>query len=259
MFHRSNNPTYPATVDAFELDRFEITVGRFRRFVEAYPASMPKSGAGAHPLIENSGWNPDWNGELPKDRASLASALNCETYPTWTAEEQGTEALPINCITWFEAFAFCAWEGGRLPTEAEWNYAAAGGNEQREYPWSNPPRPTTIDSTYAVFDCLGDDSGAGICAITDILRVGSKSPKGDGRWDQADLAGSLWEWNLDWYADPYPEGDCQNCANLAGASARVGRGGFWFVSAPELLSSYRDYDVPDRRSADVGARCARTP
>ena len=86
------------------------------------------------------------------------------------------ESLPINCITWYEAFAFCAWDGGFLPTEAEWNYAAAGGSEQRAYPWSNPPTSTTIDCSHANYDdCAALREPAGDGAVN---RVGSESPAG---------------------------------------------------------------------------------
>ncbi|WP_438023210.1 formylglycine-generating enzyme family protein [Sorangium sp. So ce233] len=61
------------------------------------------------------------------------------------------EARPIRCVSWSVAFAFCAWDGGRLPTEAEWNHASAGGSEQREYPWGN----AFPNSTYAVYDAAG--------------------------------------------------------------------------------------------------------
>src|SRR6185369_11301256 len=112
--------------------------------------------------------------------------------------------LPVNCLDWYEAHAFCIWDGGFLPSEAEWNYAATGGDQQRVYPWSSPPSSTAMDSTNAVYD------GA------PLLVVGSKSAGGDGRWGHADLTGSVAEWNLDWYASPYAS-PCADCANFQAA------------------------------------------
>jgi hypothetical protein len=68
---------------------------------------------------------------------------------TWTDTVGPNENLPMNCVPWYKAFAFCVWDGGRLPTEAEWNYAATGGNEQRKYPWGS----TAPDDALAVFNC----------------------------------------------------------------------------------------------------------
>jgi formylglycine-generating enzyme required for sulfatase activity len=262
-FNRSNDAAYPAKVSGFLLDRFEVTVGRFRKFVEEYPGSKPAAGAGAHPLIEGSGWNEAWNGNLPADAAALRAAVMCNsTYQPWRDDtDGGTERLPMNCLSWYVAFAFCAWDGGRLATEAEWNYAAAGGGGaggQREYPWSNPASSTTIDNSYAVYDCMGDGVMPPSCAFSDIQAVGSRSPKGDGRWGQADLSGSMWEWVLDWYKDPY-ESICSDCANISTASLRASRGGSFGGGASSLLSSARNDVDPSVRGFGVGARCARTP
>ncbi|WP_437275448.1 SUMF1/EgtB/PvdO family nonheme iron enzyme [Sorangium sp. So ce375] len=260
-FNRSNDERYPATVSRFFLDRFEVTVGRFRRFVEAYPGSKPAAGAGAHPLIEGSGWNADWASQLPDGLSELTALAMCNpNFSTWTDAAGGHEHLPMNCLNWYVAFAFCAWDGGRLATEAEWNYAAAGGDEQRAYPWSNPASSTTIDDTYAVYGCTGDGTASGGCAFSDIRPVGSRSPTGDGRWGQSDLSGSLWEWALDWYADY--NSDCSNCANTTSASSRVVRGGSFDddASLPYLLSSARSSTVdPSYRNDSGGARCARSP
>ncbi|WP_437512093.1 formylglycine-generating enzyme family protein [Sorangium sp. So ce1099] len=146
-------------------------------------------------------------------------------------------------------------DGGRLATEAEWNYAAAGGGEQRAYPWSNPASSTTIDDSFAVYGCGLDVP----CALSDLQPVGSRSPEGDGRWRHAELAGNLWEWAWDWYANQYAAGECNDCANTTSASYRVIRGGGFGNDAPNLLSSTRYYGVPLDRSHDIGARCARAP
>ena len=241
-----------ATVSYFRLDTYELTVGRFRAFVNAgqgTQASPPGAGAGEHPKIPGSGWDPRWNGNLAADVAELKSGLHCDgTFGTWTDLPGGSEKLPINCIDWYQAFAFCAWDGGRLPTEAEWNYAAAGGAEQREYPWGSG-----VDGTRAVYGCTDDGSPG--CAFSDILPVGSKSPNGDGLWGQADLAGSMWEWTRDGYDDYL-----SNCNDCAGASApgRVIRGGSFGGDASFLHAAFRNYDVPTDRSNVIGARCART-
>ncbi|WP_437497502.1 formylglycine-generating enzyme family protein [Sorangium sp. So ce1099] len=252
-FNRDNNTARVAIVSNFRLDRFEVTVGRFRRFVEAYPSSMPAEGAGAHPLIEGSGWNPVWIQRLFQDEAMLRSSIRCAENTAWTDGEDTNETLPMNCLTWYEAFAFCAWDGGRLPTEAEWNYAAAGGNEQRVYPWSNEPP----DGTYAVYDCMGDGILPRECAFGDIQPVGSRSIRGDGKWGQADLSGNMWEWMFDSHAE-YPA-DCTDCANASITGLRVLRGGGWLDGAPTLRSSIRKPGDHLYRYHYVGIRCARTP
>lgn len=247
--------THPATVSDFRLDTYEITVGRFRAFVNAgkgTQASPPVAGDGIYAKVKGSGWKEAWNASLEVDTAALKAALHCSgTYATWTDAVGSQEKLPINCIRWYEAFAFCAWDGGRLPTEAEWNYAAAGGMEQRAYPWSSG----MIDDTYAVYACTGDGSAVGDCASTDIQPVGSRSPKGDGLWGQSDLAGNMWEWMLDSYGDYiFP---CNDCAQL-NAPYRVIRGGGFSYNASTLLSAVRNVNDPADRDSYVGARCART-
>jgi formylglycine-generating enzyme required for sulfatase activity len=245
--------TYPATVDAFYLDKYEITVGRFRQFVNVgmgTQSSLPTPGAGVHPLIASSGWDSAWNANLPADTAALKAKLKCSaTDQTWTDTAGNNESRPQNCMDWYTAFAFCAWDGGRLPTEAEWNYAAAGGSEQRAYPWSVPPTSATIDDSYAVYCGSSCNSSQ---------NVGSKSPKGDGKWGQSDLAGNLWEWTLDWFASY--QAPCSNCAHLidTAADSRVIRGGRYFGSATQLWSSYRGSALPELHNQFVGVRCART-
>jgi formylglycine-generating enzyme required for sulfatase activity len=278
LFNRGNNASYPATVSDFRMDRYEITVGRFRKFVAAWVGGWrPAAGAGKHTHLNSgsglaatgggyeAGWDTAWSSNLAATASGWdASLMQNATYQTWTSSPDTKENRPINYETWFEAYAFCIWDGGFLPSEAEWNYAAAGGggaDGQRQYPWSDPPTSTTIDCSYANYY-----NGSTYCAPPpngSTNNVGSESTKGDGKWGQSDLAGNVWEWNLDWWASAYLN-PCTNCANLTAASDRVIRGGSSVNFASNLLSSYYDGSAPASRTYQyggdgLGARCARTP
>nr|HEX4313105.1 SUMF1/EgtB/PvdO family nonheme iron enzyme [Kofleriaceae bacterium] len=256
--------THPATVAAFRLDRFEITVGRFRAFVLAGAGtqlSPPAVGDGAHAQIANSGWQSRWDANLAATTAKLETALSCNGNATWSATPGSNDTLPINCIDWYEAEAFCAWDGGFLPTEAEWNAAAAGGSDQRPFPWSAPATSLTVDCAHANYEpmqnmpCSGSGSG-----VVSALPVGSTSPAGDGAFGQADLAGNVWELVLDQAVTPY-ELPCVDCAVLAGSDGtpRELRGGGAHDSAASLRSGVRTGISASDRAAHVnqGARCAR--
>jgi len=259
-----NDMMDPATVSDFRLDTFEVTVGRFRQFVTAGMGTQqapPPTGEGARMLngmASQGGWDPSWTSSLAADPTSFGAALKCNAMSqTWTDTPAANEALPINCVTWYEAFAFCAWDGGFLPTEAEWNYAAVGGAEQRAYPWSNPPASLVVDCAHANYY----DSGAGISCVANSVqnRVGSESPLGDGKWGQADLGGNASEWTLDWEQVPYPN-PCNDCADLTVSSAKIVRGGDSFNYQFNLRGASRSGVYPPAsRSAAVGVRCARSP
>lgn len=256
----SGDMSYPATVSSFRLDKYEVTVGRFRAFVQAGLGTQsipPPAGAGAHARIGGSGWDPSWNTRLVASTGALTAAVKCNaTFQTWTDAPGANEARPMSCVTWYEAMAFCAWDGGSLPTEAEWNYAAAGGDQQHAYPWSSPPASLTADGSHASYlngaNCLGD--GMAGCALTDLVPVGTK-PAGDGRWGQSDLSGNVAEWMLDSF-DVYPR-PCMDCASLVAASERVVRGGNFGQAAFYMRMLSRSAVAPTSRSHGTGIRCAR--
>ena len=246
----NEHPRHVAIVAPYLMDRYEVTVGRFRRFLDAYSGAGFPEGTGAHPLVPGSGWQPAWDGQKSSDiRFSVT-----ECGGAWTVDVGPSEARPIGCVTWYQAFAFCIWEGKRLPTEAEWEFAAAGGDEQRTYPWGEDPP----SARRAVYGCLFD--GLIQCSDADLPPVGSV-PEGAGRFGHLDLAGSLWEWALD-VSGPYSNAVCDNCANVTVTpdEARVFRGGdFKFDDPDSLRSAFRygfDAKFPDQVR---GFRCARTP
>ena len=265
-----NSQSSPATVSGFRLDAYEVTVGRFREFVNAVAGGWrPGAGEGKHTHLNGgsglanvggidagafeAGWDASWTSNLATTTAGWDSALGCPG-ATWMSSAAKGEHQPINCITWYEAYAFCIWDGGFLPSEAEWNYAASGGSEQRVYPWSSPSMSTTIDCAHANYSPMGMSP----CSTTGPEDVGSASPAGDGKWGQADLSGNVWEWTLDssaQYVTP-----CTDCANVEPPLAsRVARGGSYSLVASALLSSYRSPYAVAIRDGSVGARCARGP
>lgn len=256
-FDRLNDPALPATVSSFKLDLFEATVGRFRAFVDAYPGSRPKPGDGAHSRIPNSGWKAEWDAALPATRDDLVASLHVGIFDRpcvmWTDEPGPNENAPMGCLNWYEAFAFCAWDHGRLPTLAEWEYAAAGGAEQRVNPWGAAP----YGSERAVYD--NPPNGP-------LIPVGSK-PDGRAKWGQYDLGGSRNELILDFTSElggitlrdlPVP---CNDCADLGPKyeKVRAVRDLNWFnlpSSVVERLTMGTDPRVPD---AVVGVRCVYEP
>ncbi len=254
-FNRLNNAAYPATVQDFRLERFEVTVGRFRKFYEAYPANKPASADGAHPLIAGSGWDSQWDTSLPADQGALDKSLLNGADCTWTTAPGPNENKPINCVSWYVFFSFCAWDGGRLPTEAEWNYAAAGGSEQRKYPWSNPPDSTTADINYASYDCAVNADGS--CTLDDIINVGAKSPLGDGKWGHADLGGNMAEFVRDFWATSLIT-PCVDCANLTINANVVNRGGNWQNQSASTLGNDRRVNGEVQwRTPPRAGRCVR--
>jgi formylglycine-generating enzyme required for sulfatase activity len=242
----------PASVSAFRLDKYDVTVGRFRQFVSAWTAGFrPPAGSGKHTHLNGGRGLVDVSaqpaaatvyetGWRTPDDASVAPTdvnLACDPEAAWTASAASHENLPVNCVNWYEAYAFCIWDGGFLPSEAEWGYAAAGGSEQRVHPWGSTD-PATSDGY----------------AAANVAPVGTAT-LGAGRWGQVDLVGYVQQWTLDSFApyvdSPTREHPCSDCAYLLPGNPT-------FRGSP-LTSSDRRSTGTTYRSATVGLRCARAP
>lgn len=259
----------PAAVSGFRLDRYLVTVGRFRRFVAASAAGwVPAEGSGKHAHLNQGaglasagggGFEPGWAAadtvQLATTLADWQARLACEpSFHTWTDQAGANEQRPINCVSWYEAYAFCIWDGGFLPSEAEWELAAAGGDQQRAHPWGSAD-PGTGDA-YLISNCGYPPGANGCTGVANVAPVGSAA-QGAGRWGQLDLAGDLGEWTLDWYA-PYVT-PCTDCVFLTDYSYRVFRGGSFGTDVEDTFPWARDGDVPASRNAFHGFRCARSP
>jgi formylglycine-generating enzyme required for sulfatase activity len=255
-----------ATVSGFRLDKYLVTVGRFRAFVTAWNQAGgpeggtgvdPQPGSGRHTHINGGsglnstlgGYEPGWSLlDDPSINPTDAQLTMC-TISTWTSDAGGAgETMPMNCVNWFEAYAFCIWDGGFLPTAAEWELAAAGGGAadgQREYPWGSvDPGAAGTAFAYAVFGTT-QPQPVGITML------------GRGRWGQFDLVGDVAELNLDWSENPVAYTDCVKLGMSNGRSTS----GSWYGNGTEFLNPPASfyYLVPAGRGAEVGFRCARVP
>ena len=196
----------------FWMGRTEVTVQAYQRFAEATGTAMPQA--------------PDFN-------------------PNWSEKNH-----PIVNVSWNEAVAYCEWAGGQLPTEAEWEYAARGGQEGLRYPWGN-----SMDHENANY---GADQGSrglalGRDAFENTAPVGSFP---ENAWGLFDMSGNVMEWTRDWYSDAYyRQPASQDPRGPATGNTRVLRGGGWENPPRVLRCSWRYAGVPGARRPYLGFRC----
>ncbi|HSO38796.1 MAG TPA: SUMF1/EgtB/PvdO family nonheme iron enzyme [Labilithrix sp.] len=241
-FLRNGWATHPATVSGFRLDKYEVTVGRVRAFFNALGGNLrghpPAAPAGGHPRIAGAGWRSSWNVRLPGSFAELDDRLgpagcvrggnNADGgTATWTSAPGPYEDKPITCIDWYTLFAFCAWDGARLPTDAELGYAEQGGDQQRQFAWGSGTPDFAAHHDHVVTGLLDladdmtkqtwgplfrtkDASGLHFVGGPEVIAPPGRKPLGNGRWGQADLTGNVLEWTLDQAV--VIEGPCADCA-----------------------------------------------
>lgn len=238
---RAQPPQRAVTVSAFSIDAYEVTVARFQRYWEA-----------GHPAVTAPVRYPSGLVFVTAPPVEPDTAADCN----WRVA--GREAHPVNCVDHATAQAFCVWEGGRLPTETEWEFAAryapgAGLTPGRSYPWGEAS--PSADCDRAQWNrCPGDDGAR-------TRRVGSFG-NAAGLFD---LAGNLWEWTADAFA-PYSDPTCWGGAARTDPRCAVGtrawpsiRGGAWVSNSRTFLrgASRDDAYAPTTRSPLVGFRCVR--
>jgi sulfatase modifying factor 1 len=268
--YASEIPEHPMKIGPFALDKYEVTVDRFRRFVVAYADGWrPAVGDGANPnvTVADTSWRTGWDDSvgtaknLPltgatsdETRANFQTRLKCNaTYQTWTDGPTVNDYRAVNCVNWYEAFAFCIWDGGRLPTEAEWEYAAAGGDQNLLYPWGSAA-PDCSHANYA--------DGTVFCGPNGTKAVSPVGAylAGNGRWGHAELAGNVREWVLDSFPLSYVTAQNDNYVYVSsGPGMRDIRGGSFAEDSSSLRAVGRYWWDGFDRNFFTGLRCARSP
>ncbi|MBF0310489.1 MAG: SUMF1/EgtB/PvdO family nonheme iron enzyme [Magnetococcales bacterium] len=230
-------PVHEVCVDGFEMGKYEVKVGQFRKFVEetGYRTEAER-GDGCYVYTRGSGWN----------KGSGTSWRN----PGMNQNDDH----PVVCVTWNDAQEMVKWLNGKgqgrysLPTEAQWEYAARDGGKKVKYPWGDEsPVCRKGARNGAKFD---DDKD---CDDTGTEPVGSYAASPNlGLYD---MAGNVWEWTCSDYG-PYSEKNYANCSK--GGSGRVDRGGSWYGGPAGVRSAYRFFYSPDYRGSLLGFRLSRT-
>ena len=178
---------------------------------------------------------------------------------------------PVTCVSYGDALAYAGWAGKRLPTEAEWEYAATGGLEVAEFSWGGEFMPNGLEMANIWYGQFPQDHRKGTHGTT---RVGSYPANGYGL---VDMIGNVWEWTASWYVSPPPELSCCS-ANLENVDAapeesfdpalpeiriprRVVKGGS-FLCSPHYCARYRPAarqpQMIDTAAVHIGFRCAQT-
>ena len=211
-------PVHEVTVSDFYIGKYEVTNAQFCKFL-------------------NEKGNQQEGDKLWLDIESQYCLI--EKRDQQYAAKAGYENHPVIEVTWYGARAYCQWAGGRLPTEAEWEYACRGGSRSAHYKYSGSNN---------VHDVAWYRSNSG--RRTHL--VGTKQPNELGLYD---MSGNVWEWCADWYdKEYYSKSPKQNPEGPASGSSRVLRGGSWDSSAGSCRVANRDGGDPDFSDYDVGFR-----
>jgi formylglycine-generating enzyme required for sulfatase activity len=159
---------------------------------------------------------------------------------------------PINCVDYAQADAFCGWAGKRLPTEAEWEKAARGPNDERRFPWGNED-PNLYLITFPEARLLNYNNFTGQTATV------GQHPQGISPYGVHNMAGNVLEWVADWYApDYYAASPTSDPPGPASGEQRVARGGYFLAPRDAVTVTVRIRTQPNTRDPSLGFRCGRS-
>jgi len=253
-------PVRPVILSPFLIDRFTVTNELFQSFVTE---------TGHLTDAERFGWSFVFWSHIPAERFTQLVEDTVEDAPWWCKvpgamwkcpEGSGSDISdrlrhPVVHVSWNDAQAFCRWSGQRLPTEAEWEYAARGGLEQKLYPWGDKLRPNgqhhcNIWQGQFPQEDTGDDGFTGTCPVDAFPSNG---------FDLYSMTGNTWEWCDDWFTTEKDVAQATNPKGPNSGQARVIKGGS-FLCHKSYCNRYRvaarSSNSPDSSTSHMSFRCA---
>jgi formylglycine-generating enzyme required for sulfatase activity len=251
---QNEKPVHSVTIHSFYMGKYEVTVGQFKQFIDktSYQTDADKKGG-----------SYIWTGRTWEMKAGMNWKCDAEGKIRQVNEYK----QPVTNVSWNDAMEYCKWlsqktgKNYRLPTEAEWEYAAGNGSKHTKYSWGNsepygenggnmPDRSAKQKfNDMTVWSHYND-------GFIFTAPVGSFKPNEFGLYD---ITGNVWEWCSDWYDEGYymssPSNDPKGPSM---GSSRVQRGGSWVCRPEYQRVANRNFDDPSFRHSDVGFRLART-
>lgn len=207
---------HPVTLSSFKIDRFEVTEAQYDSCVKAGHCT---------PAHYDDGKCLIWNGKVFQK--------------TRVPSQYRNPGYPVQCVTWYQAQTYCRWKKMKLPTEAQWEYAAGCGSKSI-YSWGN----STPDKNKCVFAGNGGPGQTGRCVAN--------------KCGLYDMTGNAWEWTGDNYEkDYYSYSEEKNPAGPPTSLYKVIRGGGWYSGPMQLRITNRHWFSPDFAEASIGFRCVQ--
>ena len=254
-------PVRPVTVAPFAMDATPVTNAQFAKFVgeTSYQTEA-----------ERFGWSFVFWAHIPEEHFEAYVTDTVQGAPWWcqvfgaswkspegphsNVEARGDH--PVVHISFHDAQAFAAWAGKQLPTEAEWEYAARGGLEQKLYPWGDELTPdgehrcNIWQGRFPTQD-LGEDGYTGACPVKAF------PPNGYGLWS---MTGNVWEWTADWFGIVHEPRETTNPTGPAHGASKVMKGGSFLCHASycnRYRVAARTQNTPDSSTSNLGFRCVK--
>lgn len=245
-WYESELPQHKIQINAFYLDKYEVTNRLFQQFVQqtGHQTTAEQEGS-AQAFVEGKGWEEVKGASWRKPEASA------------TVFDSDRAEHPVVTVSWVDARAYCRWAGKRLPTEAEFEYALRAGT-MTKYWWGGGSSGSRRVANVA------DESAKHLLKVVmsgyndGAVRTAAVGSYEANPWGLHDMSGNVAEWTADWYSgDYYGESPPRNPKGPSNGEFRVLRGGSWTDAPVHVRSALRLRYSPSTRSAGIGFRCAQ--